>query len=457
MYLATRSPTTAARTRVRVSGTVLGLGLVSFCTDASSELVTAFLPVYLLYGLGLSYVSFGLLDGLYTGATAALRLLGGHLADRLGRPRAVALVGYGLSAVTKLGFPLVGGSVPGIGALLAADRAGKGIRTAPRDAMITAASPGLALGRAFGVHRALDTAGALVGPLLAFGLLAGVGRAYDAVFVTSFSLAAVGVLILAFFVRDPTGGAEVGRPAVAAGRAADPVGGLAVEAGPAPGSGGAEGRRVAEGADAARPRLRSLFRHRGLRRVTGCVVLLGLGVSGDAFLFVALTQRTGVGGTALSLLPVGTAVAFLLGAVPVGRLADRLGAWRVFLAGQFLLVGAYALVGFGSRGWFLLPVVLGLHGLYYAATDGVLMAHVGALLPAGSRAGGLAVVQTGQALARMVAAVAFGALAQAVTPHRAFGCFAVILLLSTLLAARLPGGTAATVAVDSATFQEGNP
>ncbi|WP_412542481.1 MFS transporter [Longispora sp. K20-0274] len=420
MYLATRPPTTAAPTRVRVSGTVLGLGLVSFCTDASSELVTAFLPVYLLYGLGLSYLSLGLLDGLYTGATAVLRLLGGHLADRLGRPRAVALVGYGLSAVTKLGFPLVGGSVGGIGALLAADRAGKGIRTAPRDAMITAASPGPALGRAFGVHRAWDTAGALVGPLLAFALLAGVGRAYDAVFVTSFCLAAVGVLVLAFLVTDPT------RVPAA------PLGPVA----PA-------GRRLP---------VRDLFRHRALRRATGCAVLLGLGVAGDAFLFVALTQRTGVGHTSLSLLPVGTAVAFLLGAVPVGRLADRFGAWRVFLSGQLLLVGAYALVGFGPRGWFLLPVVLGLHGLYYAATDGVLMAHVGALLPAGSRAGGLAVVQTGQALARMVAAVAFGALAQAVTPHRAFGCFAGILLVSTLLAVRAgrSGRAAGTVAADRA-------
>ncbi|MGY0231666.1 MFS transporter [Longispora urticae] len=419
MYLATsRSapPTTPGGAGpARVSGTVMGLGLVSFFTDASSELVAAFLPVYLLYGLGIGYLQFGVLDGLYTGATAVLRLAGGHLADRTARPRAVALFGYGLSAVTKLGFPLVGGSVAGIGGLLAADRAGKGIRTAPRDAMITAASPRAALGRAFGVHRALDTAGALLGPLLAFALLAGVGSAYDAVFGTSFCLALIGVLILFFFVRvEPPAPVLTSSPA--------PV----LTSSPAPA--------------VARPRVTlrgslALLRNAALRRVAGCALLLGLATAGDAFLFVTLAERSGIGGNALSLMPLGTAATFLLAAIPVGRLADRLGRWRVFLAGQVLLVAGYALLAGPLTGWALLPVVLLLHGLYYAATDGVLMAHVGALLPPELRSTGLALVQTGQALARMAAAVTFGALAQGWALRPAFTVFAAALLVATVASA----------------------
>ncbi|WP_018350572.1 MFS transporter [Longispora albida] len=378
-------------------GTVIGLGMVSFFTDASSELVAAFLPVYLLYGLGVSYVQFGLLDGLYTGATAVLRLAGGHLADRLARPKAIALAGYGLSAFTKLGFPLAGASVAGIGGLLALDRAGKGIRTAPRDAMITAASDRGSLGRSFGAHRALDTAGALAGPLIAFALLAWVGNAYDAVFGASFCLGLVGVLILVFFVRDAP--APVVRPKV----------------------------RIRESV--------KLLSTPALRRITLCVVVLGLATAGDAFLFVALAKQGGVPGNGLSLLPLGTAVIFLLCAVPAGRLADRLGRWRVFVAGQLLLVTAYGCVWL-LTGWALVPVVLALHGLYYAATDGVLMAHVGGLLPEHLRSSGMAVVQAGQALARMAAAITFGALAQGWALGPAFGVFAAALLAATLFSTR---------------------
>src|SRR3977135_3726265 len=95
----------------------------------------------LLYSLQLGYVQFGLLDGLYNGATALLRLAGGYLADRLRRPKLVALAGYATSALTKLAFPLAGASGLGIGGMLAVDRAGKGLRTAPRDALISLSTP----------------------------------------------------------------------------------------------------------------------------------------------------------------------------------------------------------------------------------------------------------------------------------------------------------------------------
>ncbi|NUU25802.1 MAG: MFS transporter, partial [Streptomycetaceae bacterium] len=170
-----------ARSRVTrlVAPNVLALGVVSLVTDISSEMVTAILPVYLVLGLGLSPLAFGMLDGLYNGATAFLRIAGGHIADRTRRHKPVAGFGYGLSAACKLALPAAG-TVPVIGAVIAADRMGKGVRTAPRDALISLSSPPGAQGRAFGVHRAFDTAGALLGPPTALAVLWFTAQAYDA-------------------------------------------------------------------------------------------------------------------------------------------------------------------------------------------------------------------------------------------------------------------------------------
>ncbi|MEU9112844.1 MFS transporter, partial [Streptomyces sp. NPDC048483] len=158
MYLATTDAAATATkvTRGRVGGPVLALGAVSLVTDISSEMVTAVLPLYFVLQLGLSPLQFGFLDGLYNGVTALVRLLGGHAADRGGRHKLVAGAGYALSALSRLGLLLAGGGTAGIGASLAADRIGKGVRTAPRDALISLSAPPDALGRAFGTaHRPL--------------------------------------------------------------------------------------------------------------------------------------------------------------------------------------------------------------------------------------------------------------------------------------------------------------
>ncbi|KIF67246.1 MFS transporter, partial [Streptomyces sp. AcH 505] len=186
---------------------MLALGSVSLITDVSSEMVTAVLPLYLVTGLGLSPLGFGLLDGVYNGFSALVRLVGGHLADRGGRHKSVAALGYGLSAICKPLLLLVS-SLPLIGAVLAADRTGKGLRTAPRDAMISLASAPESRGRAFGVHRAMDTAGALLGPLVAFVILRATVDGYDAVFTVSFCVAAVGVVVLVLFVPGARAGAK---------------------------------------------------------------------------------------------------------------------------------------------------------------------------------------------------------------------------------------------------------
>ncbi|MFF8531128.1 MFS transporter, partial [Streptomyces sp. NPDC015532] len=190
----------AGRRLTAVGPTVLALGTVSLITDVSSEMVTAVLPLYLVAGLGLSPLGFGLLDGIYNGFSALVRLAGGHLADRGGgRHKWVAGAGYALSALCKP-LLLVAQTLTPIGLVLAADRTGKGLRTAPRDALISLSSGPETRGRAFGVHRAMDTAGALLGPLVAFLILRTTVDGYDAVFTVSFCVAVVGVLVLVLFV-----------------------------------------------------------------------------------------------------------------------------------------------------------------------------------------------------------------------------------------------------------------
>jgi len=121
----------------RVSRTVVLLGVVSMLTDISSEMVAAVLPLYLVYSLGFTPLQYGVVDGLYQGASALVRLASGFTGDRLRRHKEVATTGYGLSAVCKLGLLAVGSAWGAVGAIILLDRTGKGIRTAPRDALIS--------------------------------------------------------------------------------------------------------------------------------------------------------------------------------------------------------------------------------------------------------------------------------------------------------------------------------
>ncbi|MFI1169417.1 MFS transporter [Streptomyces sp. NPDC020801] len=367
-----------ARTPAGVAPNVLALGTVSLVTDVSSEMITAVLPMYVIFTLGLSPLQFGALNGMYAGVTALVRLAGGHAADRWERRKLVAGGGYALSAACKLGLLAAGSSVPLLGAVIAADRTGKGLRTGPRDALISLSSAPAELGRAFGVHRAMDTAGAFLGPLLAFALLLATPGRYDTVFVVSFCVAALGVVALGVLVREP--------------RRARPGEGTA-------GAGGRAGLRD----------VLALLRRRDFLRVGGAAVLLGAVVLGDPFVYLLLQQRLGVSEEFFPLLPLGTAGAYLLLAVPLGRLADRYGRLRTFVAGHLSLLAACVLLFVPRAGLPLVVVVLTLHGVFYAATDGVLMAAVGPLVPARLRAGGLSLIQTAQSVAALASSVLFGA------------------------------------------------
>src|SRR3954462_239618 len=194
---------TARGIKQRVGGTVLLLGTCSLLTDVSSEMVSAILPLYLVFTLGFTPLQYGVVDGIYQGAAALINLASGYVGDRWRRHKVVAATGYGLSAVCKLGLAVIGGAWAGLSALILLDRTGKGIRTAPRDAMISLTAPKRELGFAFGVHRAMDTAGAMIGPIVAFGLLAAAPDAFHSLFLVSFFIAILGFLVIALLVREP--------------------------------------------------------------------------------------------------------------------------------------------------------------------------------------------------------------------------------------------------------------
>jgi MFS family permease len=387
-----------------VSRTVVLLGLTSLLTDVSSESLTAVLPLYFMLELRMTPLQFGLLDGLYQGSSALVRVAAGVVADAGRRYKPVAFVGYALSAFCKLGLLLVGSAWTPIAALLMIDRLGKGVRTAPRDALITLSSEPTRLGEAFGAHRTMDTVGAVVGPVLAFAVLAAAPGAYDAVFVMSFAVALVGLAVLGLFVRNQSG---------------EPV----------PAMMGSHGRGRL-GAAFANPRFRALVVAGGL---------LGLLTASDALIYLLLQRRGAVPTTFFPLLFVGSAVVYLLLALPVGRLADRWGRHRVFLAGHGLVLGIYVLLMAGELPAAGIAACVTLLGAYYAATDGVLSALASSVLAQQQLTTGLAVVSTTTAVSRLLASSLFGAVWNWRGPTEALEVFATGIVLAAALAAGLLG------------------
>jgi MFS family permease len=381
----------------KVSRNVLLIGLVSFFTDISSEMVVTILPLFLIYSVGLSPFAFGVVDGIYQGGTSVARLAGGFVADRTRRHKEVAAAGYAISAVSRLAL-LSTGTWAAIAAVIAVDRAGKGLRTGPRDALISLSSRPEQLGQSFGVHRALDTAGAMLGPLVAFALLALMVDPFEAVFVLSFLFGVIGLAILLLFVRN--------RP-------------VAV-----PGAPRLTLRKAA-----------AILKVRPFRSLVGVGTLLGLVTVSDGFMYLALEQRDVIPISAFPLLYVGTALVYMVLAVPVGRLADSIGRRRVFLAGYVLLLGAYGFLLVDLPSALTVPLVLLLFGAYYAATDGVLPALASTTIVPAARATGLAVLATGTGVARLVASLVVGAVWTWAGLETTLALFAGMLAVALVLAA----------------------
>jgi MFS family permease len=319
----------------------------------------------------------GLTDGIYQGAAVVVSLLSGVLSDRSRRPKQIAATGYALSAVSRLGL-LTAVRWPAISAVVMADRIGKGIRTAPRDAMIAASSRAEEMATSFGVHRALDTAGSMIGPLLAVLILSLAPERYDAIFIVSLCVGVISVAVISALVQDPTrvetpsGTAQSSEPAI------------------------------------TRAMVVGLLRQRDFR----VLLIVGSGLAlvtiGDSLLYLALQRGVKMQPGMFPMLYVVTAFGFMVFAIPAGRIADRVGHRTMFLAGYVLLAVVYGVLLLPHPTYVVAFVALMMLGCYYAATDGVLMAMASRLLPANLRATGLAMLSTATGLARLAASALYG-------------------------------------------------
>ncbi|HVW32972.1 MAG TPA: MFS transporter [Acidimicrobiia bacterium] len=382
----------------RIHRNVLLLGVNSLLTDISSESVNSVLPIYLTAVMHFTARAYGVFDGIYQGMSALLRIFGGIFADRTQRHKEVAGFGYFLSAACKLGLLASTTAGPTAG-ILFLDRTGKGVRTAPRDALISLSSSEEKMGESFGIHRALDTVGALIGPIVAFALLYFVSAsAYDSVFVVSLCVAVLGLGVLVFFVENP----PPDRVAVARAQAL------------------------------TRHGTRRLLANKAFRRIAIAGAALSLVTISDAFIYLVYQNRTHMGATPFPLLFVGTSLAYLVLAVPLGRLADRIGAGKVFIGGHVMLVGCYLLLrtsGTGS-GFLTIAGILGLLGTYYAATDGVLMALASRVVPEELRSSGLAWLTTVTTAGKFLASLLFGVVWGIWGPKGAVTAFLVAMVIA---------------------------
>jgi MFS family permease len=341
-------------------------------TDVSTEMVASVVPLYLLTRLDLSFTSFGALDATLQLTVVGVGLLVAVVADRTRRHRSVAFGGYLTSAGSKVAVVASAAMLPW---MLVADRFGKGVRTAPRDALIAAtAGPG-AQGRAFGVHRALDTAGALLGPVLAFVLLSAWPGRYDVIWVAAAAIAVVGLVSFITLV--------------------EPVDGVRAP--------------HRDGAIAARGTVTGLLAQRSFRMIAAVAFLGGVAGIGESFVLLVLRQRFTVSAAAFPLMLAGASVAYLLLALPIGRWSDRHDPLRMVVVGVAILPLTSAALLTDLTRFPTIVLALALLGASGAVLDAVMAVVVVRSVPRGVRAIALALVAASAAAGRWCGITTFGA------------------------------------------------
>ncbi len=314
----------------KIPKTVWVLGLVSMFMDISSEIIHALLPIFMTTTLGLSVAMVGLVDGIAEATASITKVFSGYISDRIGKRKPLILLGYGLGALSKPLFAIASGALPILGARFA-DRIGKGIRGAPRDAMVADVSPSEIRGRAFGLRQSLDTVGAFAGPLIAIGLMFAFASNMRLVFWIAVIPALIAVALVIIGIEDRRSETGEARPPI---RFAD---------------------------------LRQLGS--GFWNVVFIGVLFSLSRISEAFLIL----RANVEGLPLELTPLVLVVmniVYSVGAYPAGVLSDRFSPSRLLLLGIVALIGSHIVLGFADG---LVAVFAGiaLWGVHMALTQGI--------------------------------------------------------------------------------------
>ena len=375
-----------------ISRNVLVLGVVSLLTDVSSEMIYPLLPLFLTGVLGAGPAFLGAIEGIAESTAALLKLASGYVSDRLPLRKPLVVAGYGLSALARPLIALAASPVFVLGVRFC-DRIGKGIRTSPRDALIADSVEPELRGRAYGFHRSMDHAGALIGPLLAAGLLAW----FTLDLRTVFWLAAIpGLLAVLFLVvgirelpRQPSSAASAGKTGVT-------------------------------------------FLPRGqLRAYLLILLLFTIGNSSDAFLLLRASEL----GVAPALLPLLWAFFHLvkmLSVFPFGALSDRIGRRGVIIAGWGIYAAAYLGFAMATSELHIWLLFAG-YGLFYGLTEGAEKALVADLAPAAERGAAFGWFNAAIGLGALPASLLFGALWQWFGPLAAFGCGAAMAAVAAVL------------------------
>jgi MFS family permease len=390
--------------------------ITSFLTDISSEMLINLIPLFLSNVLGVRTVVIGLIETLATAAVSLLKLISGWLSDKLGVRKWLAVLGYGVSTIAKpfMYFATSWGWVLGV---RLADRAGKGLRTAPRDAMVVDSVDEDQRGLAFGIHRAGDTVGALIGHAIAMGVVLAVQRGattlardtFQIVVLISIVPAALAVAVLALGAR------EVNR----------------VKRQPT--------RHLGTGEEA---RFSTTSFDRRFRLFLIIITLFTLGNSSDFFLTLR-AQSAGLSVVGVLGVWIVLNLVYSLASTPAGMLSDRVGRRKLLITGWTIYVLVYLGFALATSGW-QVWVLMAAYGLYYGLSEGVTKAFVADLVPKDKRGTAYGVFNAAIGLAALPANLIAGALWQGVGKWKGFGPSAPFLygaalsLLAVVLLVRLP-------------------
>lgn len=359
---------------------VIALGFVSLFMDISSEMIHALLPLFLTGALGASALTVGVISGVAEATVSITKLFSGVVSDWMGRRKPLLLLGYGLAALTKPIFPLAG-AVSTVFAAHVLDRLGKGIRGAPRDALVADLTPPEHRGAAYGLRQSMDTVGAFIGPLLAVALMWASHDNIRYVFSWAVLPALLAVLTIVFFIREP----EHVAPAKARGF---PIRGKALARLP-----------------------------RAYWQVVAITALLMLARFSEAFLILR-GQGAGLPVAYVPFILIVMNVAYALSSYPLGVLADRMPRAQLLAAGVALLAISHLALAAGGLGFVFAGVVL--WGLHMGATQGLLTALVADSCPEDLRGSAFGLFNLISGLATLVAGVVAGGLWAGMGPQATF-------------------------------------
>ena len=366
-------------------------GLVSFFMDVSSEMIYPLVPLFLSNVLGVNKSVIGLIEGIAESTASLLKVFSGWFSDRIGNRKWLMAVGYGISTLSRPIVALAAGWQHVMGSRFM-DRFGKGVRTAPRDAIIAESTDKAFLGRAFGFHRSMDTMGAVVGPALAFFLLGLFSNNYRCIFWLSMIPGAIAVLLIIFFITEKK-----------------------------------------KAGDTHTPRPALTLKHFDWRFKFFVVIaaVFALGNSSDVFLILR-AQQVGVPAVVIPVVYLLFNLVYSLSSIPAGIAADRFGRKRVILLGFILFAVLY--YGFAiAKDVTAIWVLFGLYGLFMGLTEGIQKAFLATIIPPDFKATAFGVYNTAVGIAMFPASLVGGWLWDHVSPAATFYYGAITASFSAVL------------------------